>query len=513
MKKHFFLFLSLFSFSFSFGQDDQITEMLDSLETVFFFKDVKLNENVNNKYAPGQIPKFDESTYNERFNEMAKNSPFNYVYNPVVRNYIDRYTRNPKSAATILALSSLYFPLYEKYLNQYKIPLELKYLSVVESALNPTAKSHCGASGLWQFMYGTGKVYNLEINSYVDERFDPEKETIAACRYLKDLYEIYHDWSLAIAAYNCGPGNVNKAMKRAGKKDFWEIRDYLPKETQNYVPAFMAASYIMNYNKEHNMSVANIKFLYDDLDKITVNKKTSLSNISFLLDIPLSELKYLNPKYFMGVVPGNNDIVIVPKDKALEWIDYENKYTGKLVASNTTVIEKKPASIKPTQNNSIIIKEEKKKKEYDPFGTTKKSEIIITENNATEDNSESNRIENDSSMNEEEQTTYENLVCEVYGNQTVGMNSTILMRNTEAIQISEDVIVPANSIIKGRIIFKENSILIKTLSAKTSIGDVRFISQGEIREKTTKNKILIEDGYTIVLKVELDKYISKLELD
>ena len=498
-------FLSVLSLE---AQKDQITEMLDSLENLYYFKDVKVTESSTNNYAPGFVPKFDDATYNTRLADMAKNSPFNYVYNPTVRSYIDRYTRNPKSAATILALSNLYFPLYEKYLNQNKIPLELKYLSIVESALNPTAKSQCGASGLWQFMYGTGKVYNLEINSYIDERFDPEKETIAACKYLKDLYSIYNDWSLAIAAYNCGPGNVNKAMKRSGKKDFWEIREYLPKETQNYVPAFMAASYIMTYSKEHNMSIANIKYLYNDLDFITVSKKTSLSNIAYLLDIPLPELKYLNPKYIIGVIPGNNDIVIVSKDKALAWIDYEKKYMGNDVASSVTIKEKstpkKPIVNSQTDFPSPGVKlKETKKTEYDPFGTIKNSstqeEKILEENVSLS----TPPVQNDSSVNsteDEEESVSQIFVCEIYGNQTVGNNGTILIRNTVLINIDEDTYIPINSIIKGRVIFKDNSIFIKTLSAKTINGEVRFISESEIREKVEKNKILIEDGYTVILK-------------
>ncbi len=399
--------------------------------------------------------------------------------------------------------------MYEKYLNQYEIPLELKYLSIVESALNPTAKSQCGASGLWQFMYGTGRVYNLEINSYVDERFDPEKETIAACKYLKDLYSIYNDWSLAIAAYNCGPGNVNKAIRKSGKKDFWDIREYLPKETQNYVPAFIAASYIMTYNKEHNMSIANIKFLYDDLDFITVNKKTSLSNIAYLLGIPLPELKYLNPKYFMGVVPGNNDIVIVSKDKALEWIDYEKKYMGADIANSVTMQEKelsKPKKNSAKQNdlpsNPAVVKKDIKPVEFNPFGTIRNSSAKEVENNnASNKITITSEVQNDSSKNlkQPEKVESQIFVCEIYGNQTVGNNGTILIRNTVVINF-EDTAIPANSVIKGRVIFKDNSIFIKTVSAKTINGEVRFISESEIREKVEKNKILIEDGYTVILK-------------
>lgn len=489
MKKQLLIFTFLFSTFIGFAQKDQITEMLDSLENLYFYKDIKLSDSGNVKYESGFVPVFDVSIYESRFANMAKNSPFNYVYNSTVRSYIDRYTRNPKSASTILALAKLYFPLYEKHLNHYNIPLELKYLSVVESALNPTAKSQCGASGLWQFMYGTGRVYNLEINSYVDERFDPEKETIAACRYLKDLYSIYKDWSLAIAAYNCGPGNVNKAMKRSGKTNFWDIREYLPKETQNYVPAFIAVSYVMTYSEEHNMSMANIKYLYENLDSITINKKTSLGNISYLLNVPIRELTYLNPKYFAGVVPGNNDVVIVSKDKALEWIDYENKY---LLNENTSVSTKKSTPVKPLRVTNVP-KEQNTNKEFDPFGT------ILNEPEPLVLVSADTVIQNLQDLAEEESGT-QIFICEIYGNQIVGNNGTILIRNTEIINIDEDTYLPINSIIKGRVIFKENSIFIKTLSAKTVNGEVRFISETEIREKVDKKQIEIEDGYTVLLK-------------
>lgn len=493
MKKQLLIFIFLFSTFIGFAQKDQITEMLDSLENVYFFKDIKLSDSGNVKYASGFVPVFDVSIYESRLSSMAKNSPFNYAYNSTVRSYIDRYTRNPKSAATILALGKLYFPLYEKHLNHYNIPLELKYLSVVESALNPTAKSHCGASGLWQFMYGTGRVYNLEINSYVDERFDPEKETIAACRYLKDLYYIYKDWSLAIAAYNCGPGNVNKAMKRSGKTNFWDIREYLPKETQNYVPAFIAVSYVMTYYEEHNMSIANIKYLYEDLDSININKKTSLGNISYLLNIPLRELTYLNPKYFTGIVPGNNDVVIVSKDKALEWVDYENKY---LLNEISSVPTKKTTSEKrttDTDKSMELPEKQKTNKEFDPFGTIlNEPELVIV--------SPTDTVIQRVPDIEGEESAGQIFICEIYGNQIVGNNGTILIRNTEIINIDEDTYLPINSIIKGRVIFKENSIFIKTLSAKTVNGEVRFISETEIREKVDKKQIEIEDGYTILLK-------------
>ena len=228
-------------------------------------------------------------------------------YNQVVRSYIDSYVRRyPKRLSTLLALSKYYFPIFENALEAGGLPLELKYLPVIESALNPSAKSPVGAGGLWQFMPATGRLYGLEVNSLVDERCDPYKSSAAAVAYLKDLYAIYGDWLLVIAAYNCGPGNVNKAIRRSdGKRDYWSIYEYLPRETRGYVPAFIAANYAMHYAEEvYHICPSEVK-LPLSTDTVHVNYRVHLEQISDCLGVKIDDLRLLNPQYRYDLVPGN----------------------------------------------------------------------------------------------------------------------------------------------------------------------------------------------------------------
>ena len=227
-------------------------------------------------------------------------------YNSIVRRYIEVYTvKKRKQVEYMLGAGKYYFPMFEQALDAAGLPIELKYLPVIESALNPTAFSRAGASGLWQFMYGTGKMYGLQGNSLVDERRDPMKSTAAAVRFLKDLHNIYNDWMLVIAAYNCGPGNVNKAINRAGgKRDYWAIYNYLPRETRGYVPAFIAATYTMYYHKEHNFCPAEVEMPASS-DTLMLTERVHLIQIAEVLDIELSLLQSLNPQYRKGVIPGN----------------------------------------------------------------------------------------------------------------------------------------------------------------------------------------------------------------
>ncbi len=227
-------------------------------------------------------------------------------YNDPVRNCINLYTERRRTLLQyMLGLADVYFPMIEQILDENKLPLELKYLAIVESALNPTALSRAGASGLWQFMLPTGKIYDLEINSLVDERRDPIKATYAACRYLKDMYAIYGDWNLVIASYNCGPGNVNKAIRRSGgKKDYWAVYDYLPRETRSYVPLFIAASYSMNYYKEHNICPVSTTMPLST-DTIMISKLLHLDQIAQVLKIDIELLRALNPEFKKDIIPGN----------------------------------------------------------------------------------------------------------------------------------------------------------------------------------------------------------------
>lgn len=228
-------------------------------------------------------------------------------YNNIVQKFIDRYTgRLRHSVSYMLGASNFYTPIFEEALEAYGLPLELKYLPVIESALNPQATSRVGAAGLWQFMVATGKQYGLEVNSLVDERRDPVKSSYAAAQYLRDLYKIFGDWSLVIAAYNCGPENINKAIHRAnGEADYWKIYPYLPRETRGYVPAFIAANYVMNYYCEHNICPMRTQ-LPAKTDTIIVSRDVHLKQIAEVCGVDIDELRSLNPQYRRDIVNGSN---------------------------------------------------------------------------------------------------------------------------------------------------------------------------------------------------------------
>lgn len=245
-----------------------------------------------------------DSTYKLRLSKMP--CLMEMPFNPSVKNFIDLYTvRKRKQMEYMLGMSEYYFPMFEQVLAANNLPLELKYLSIIESALNTTIVSPMGAAGLWQLMIPTARMYGLEINSLVDERLSPLKATKAAAHFMKDLYSMYGDWNLVIAAYNCGPGNVNKAIRRAGgKRDYWAIYPYLPKETRGYVPVFIAANYALHYASEHNLCPAIVNMPYMT-DTIMVHEKIHLEQISSVLNIPIEEVRMLNPQYKKDIVPGN----------------------------------------------------------------------------------------------------------------------------------------------------------------------------------------------------------------
>lgn len=246
---------------------------------------------------------FDDSVYIRRLYSLP--TKMELVFNPVVRNYIEMYAgRRKNQVSYMLGEGKYYFSLFEEALDREGIPLELKYLPVIESALNPIARSRVGATGLWQFMASTGKMYDLEINSLVDERRDPVKSTEAAAKYLKDLYGIYGDWNLVIAAYNCGPGNVNKAIRRSGgQTDYWAIYPYLPRETRGYVPAFIAATYIMNYYNEHNICPIECSNPAS-MDSLVINKNVHFQQIANVINIPVEDLRQYNPQFKSDIIPG-----------------------------------------------------------------------------------------------------------------------------------------------------------------------------------------------------------------
>ena len=276
-----------------------------------------LDADVENK----PIGEVNEETYIRRL--AAIPSVIEMPYNQIVRKHIERYVyRSRTLVEEMLGMSLYYMPIFEQALEKEGLPLELKYLPIVESALDPNAVSRVGAAGLWQFMIGTGKGLGLEVNSLVDERRDPYRSSAMAAKYLKNLYQIYNDWSLAIAAYNCGPGNVNKALHRnGGKGDFWDIYEYLPRETRGYVPAFIAANYAMTYYKQHNISpsLASKPLI---TDTVTVNRRIHFAQIADVLNIPIEEIRVFNPQYRADVIPGDNHpyVLILPSQQIYSFI-------------------------------------------------------------------------------------------------------------------------------------------------------------------------------------------------
>jgi len=296
-----------------------------------------LDADVENK-SHGEVG---EETYIKRLASIP--SVIEMPYNQVVRKHIERYVyRSRTLIEEMLGMSLYYMPIFEQALEKEGLPLELKYLPIVESALDPNAVSHAGAAGLWQFMIGTGKGLGLEVNSLVDERRDPYRSSAMAAKYLKNLYQIYNDWSLAIAAYNCGPGNVNKALHRNGDKgDFWDIYEYLPRETRGYVPAFIAANYAMTYYKQHNISpsLASKPLI---TDTVTVNRRIHFSQISQVLNIPIEEIRCLNPQFRADVIPGDNHpyTLVLPSQQIYSYIlsqDSIDNYRDDLYAHREVV--------------------------------------------------------------------------------------------------------------------------------------------------------------------------------
>lgn len=254
----------------------------------------------------------------ERLAILDQKTPFNIAYNPSLENVINSFlVRRKDLMERMLTASQFYFPMFEQALDKYNLPLEIKYLAIIESALNPRARSRVGATGLWQFMYGTGKMYDLDVSSYVDERSDPIKATEAACQYLSKLYQIFGDWDLALAAYNSGPGNVNKAIRRSGGyTNYWNIRRNLPRETAGYLPAFLATMYIFEYAREHDLKIRKVERPYFETDTVHIKHSISFDQIAELLDVSKEEISILNPSYKLDIIPkveGKTHILRLPK--------------------------------------------------------------------------------------------------------------------------------------------------------------------------------------------------------
>lgn len=278
------------------------------------------------------IPDDKDLLYEYRLARINELSPVPLDYNPEVRKYIDLFTGPRKSEmAVVIGLSKLYFPLFDEILDRHSLPYELKYLTIVESGLNPLAVSKSGAVGLWQFLLNTGRLFDLQVTSYIDERRDPWKSTEAACRYLGYLYNTFHDWHLVLSSYNGGPGEVRKAVERCnGETGYWKLRPYLSEQARNYVPAFIAAVYIMNYYNEHGIVPVEPVFDYSNLDTLHIRHPVTFEQISAIIDLPVDKIKWLNPVYRTGYIPGHDpwSVLVLPADKVQLYIRYEISILG-----------------------------------------------------------------------------------------------------------------------------------------------------------------------------------------
>lgn len=296
-------------------------------------------------------PVYPDSVYIDRLSRIP--TIMEMPYNEVVREFIDMYSGRLRNAVSVmLGACNFYIPLFEEALDTYGLPHELKYLPIIESALKPTAVSRAGATGLWQFMLGTSKLYGLETNSLVDERRDPVKSTYAAAHYLKDLYDIFKDWNLVIAAYNCGPNNITKAIHRAnGATDYWEIYNYLPKETRGYVPAFIAANYIMNYYCDHNICPMDAT-LPLATDTIMVNRDLHFQQIADLCKIDMEEIRALNPQYKRDIIPGHSMscIVRLPQNYVNAFIDAKDSIYN--YRADELLTKRKSVAVKETTHRN-----------------------------------------------------------------------------------------------------------------------------------------------------------------
>jgi membrane-bound lytic murein transglycosylase D len=359
MRKLLIIALSVMAGEFSIAQESQEKELplfapkvsyLDSLKSTFVNHSTSscIDERWMNELANSQLSKemfydiehlnidekvnydFDTELFKNRLKKLDARSPFVIEYNPTLENTIKAFLKNrSKSIERQMALAEYYFPMFEEHLAKYNLPLEIKYLAIVESALNPRAKSRVGAGGIWQFMPATGKQYKLNISSYVDERHDPLKATEAMCQYMTNMYAIFGDWSLVLASYNCGPGNVSKAIRRAGgSTDYWEIRRYLPQETANYVPAFLATMYIYEFKKEYGLKPRKANVTYFETDTVAVRKALTFKQIAELLDVTVEELEFFNPTYSKNHIPSYEDelyFLRLPKHKIGLFVSNEEK--------------------------------------------------------------------------------------------------------------------------------------------------------------------------------------------
>jgi membrane-bound lytic murein transglycosylase D len=278
------------------------------------------------------LPDDKDMLYEYRIASLNKLSPVQLDYNPEVRHYIDLFTGPRKTEmATVIGLSDIYFPLFDEILDRYDLPYELKYLTVVESGLNPLVVSKSGAVGLWQFLVNTGRLFDLQVTSYIDERRDPYKSTEAACKYLKYLNSTFHDWQLVLSSYNNGPGEVRKAIERCkGETNYWKLRPYLSEQAKNYVPAFIAVYYLMHFYKEHGIVPVNPAYNFESIDTLHIKYPVSFDQISTMIEVPVNDIRLLNPVYRTDYIPSQDpwSVLVLPAASVSRYLQQEIKILG-----------------------------------------------------------------------------------------------------------------------------------------------------------------------------------------
>ena len=338
-KQIIFFLLSVFSFiQISAQTDTIITNVIPDSTLVDFSKTIEIDTTLSLPTSQVVIikevnPTVIDKSLSEKEKIIAKrmylldqSSPMDFTFNDITSFYIDRYlTRDVKLVSRMLGISSLYFPMMEQQLDRFQIPLELKYLAIVESALNPKARSRSGATGLWQFMYATGKEYNLNVTSYIDERQNPLKSTIAACEYFQVLYSIFGDWNLVLAAYNGGPGYLKRVMAKTELSDYWDLRPHLRKETQGYVPKFIALTYAMTFYKEHNIEVFDSNIKINERDTFSFQQQVPYYLLSDMFCVDVEILNYLNPSFKSELLP-KGDVICLPKEVIMDIVVNENHF-------------------------------------------------------------------------------------------------------------------------------------------------------------------------------------------
>lgn len=351
-------------------EDDPVVANIDALAKLPWITNSKFttdtcHHNIHD-FAVGFVPEWPKEKVREWVAQLDAETPFDLTYNDVVDSYINLYvTRKREMSSRMLGLSELYFPIFEEALDRHNMPLELKYLAVVESALNPSVHSRAGAAGLWQFMLPTGRSYGMNVTSYVDERHDVYKSTEAACLYLKHLYGMYNDWSMALAAYNCGPGNVNKAIRRSGGSgDYWSIYGHLPRETRGYVPAFIAVNYLFEHHADHNLYPVAPAYRAFDVDTVQVDYAMDLRSVAAVTGIDPDALLALNPMLKLGVVPasGKPTTVYLPVAAAGIYVANEADFRTKTVVAPpapapTVIAVKNPAPTTTTKNRYHTVRQ------------------------------------------------------------------------------------------------------------------------------------------------------------